>query len=633
MEHKTSIKNCLCKTYRAAGLPKDKALALTNQVDKWIRSSGIEWTVERMKSLHHWYITQLGDVPNIPSWVSHKGGKPKGPFKWVFEMKNRQCALAILSSHTIFYNTRVTPVQMAKLKTSLQSPVVSIVLKGRNDLRAFPKLKYSSPTLQCLTGSSIPVGHQKIRLQDPSIGDVVNAYVRSWDNIPEETLQFIQDAGLSDHAPPSVIRYSGKSMGTLSCIQEPSLKARWISNPNRITEHFLVPLGKEWFQQLQDFSTDCTLDQTRGVRWAQEGLKMGRTLAAADLESATDKLNLEPCLGFVHRFLYGSTEVDHIGQSGKGLDPYLLAVKHFYDVSRGSWLLGGEKMKWEVGWPLGTRPSFPLLGLVNNLCAGFAASKLKIPQADAFRVLGDDIIMDARILPEYTKNIEALGGKINPSKSIVSNQAVEFAGQVIDKHGSYLKRVKAREISDVNYMQLMSLMGEQAKWLLKKRQKRTWDELKYVPGVAVDGHHSRDSFGEPLADRYFWYLKHVANPKVKADPINQSGDQMALSVVLSYEDRYSSLGITKDHWKFFVPRDIWSGIQPDKTAYLNVKTSGDPRLESGLTSLQVAESILEKDTFKPYQTFKTEDLGKDSESVVKPKPSKPSRPNRRKGRR
>jgi len=640
MNMKISMKNCLCKTYRAAGLPKDKALILVNEVDKWYRSNGVEWTVERMKSLHHWYITKLGGVPNIPSWMAHKGGYPKGPFKWVFQMKNVDKAIVILSAHTIFFNETVTKTQLRKLNDGLRSARVQNVVKGRGQINTVPKLNYASPTLECLTGVSIPAGRRVIHLENPRKWDqLADAYMQSWLQIPCETAKFLRDAGLTMHGPKFLWEELDQAVGTVSCIQEPSLKARWISNPNRITQHFLSPLGREWAMQLERHFpiNDCTRKQISGAEWAQSKLKQGVTLAAVDLTSATDKLNLEPCLDVLHYAFYGSGISQDNGRQSWQDSPdgnrYLAAVDHFVSVSRGRWLFRGESCKWEVGWPLGTTPSFPLLGAVNCLTAGFSCREVGLDPKDSFRVLGDDLVIDARASDGYCKRISRLGGVVNPNKTFTSSKAVEFAGLVIDRQSLHLKRVKARDVSDNSFMLLMSCCGEQAKWLLRPRQRRVWNELKYVPGVAVEGSYPRHSFGEPLDLRYQWYLSHVANPNKDKDKDIVSPKQMALQLVIALKKQSSTSGgvdriysaLSQSITDNVVPQDIWEGVQPSFTAFIEAKRN-DPRLVNGATTLQGGESILEKDTFKSYQAFKTDSQvkplpGRAEEQSLVPKPT------------
>jgi len=623
MELKRPIKDNLCKTFRAAGLPKDRALPIVNEVEKWYKNNGVEWTVDRLKDLHNWYISSLAGVPNIPSWVSHYKSDPKGPFRCVFQMKNIGAALTILSCHTQFTNVQVSNTQLQKLEDGLSSKEVQCKIGGKSVNKHAPKLNFTSPTMECLTGVSIPAGSHVYRLSEgATLYEKAMAYKQSWMNLPGETAKFLRGAGLTQLAPEVLLdRAYRVPVGTLSCLQEPSLKARWISNPNRITQHFLIPLGREWGRQLEErFSkNDCTKDQLAGALWAQRKLRDGVKLASLDLSSATDKLNLVPCLDVLHRTYYGA-ELSQCKRSWEGKkigNSYLSAVQHFLDVSRGDWLFRESVKRWSVGWPLGTRPSFPLLGTVNNVVASISCDKVGLDSEDSYRVLGDDLIIDARAADEYTKRISALGGVVNPTKSIVSTTAAEFAGFVITRNAVFPKRVNTRDLSDNSFMLVASTIGEQAKGCLRPRQLKVWNQLKLVPGDVVGSMYPLQQVGnEPLWLRYLWYLKHVQNSDkdIGMDSTFVDPVQGAVRMVMTLKEKLPELSSSEDT-KWWIPRGAWEEIpkvpspweiqQISKTAVKNVE-SGDPRLVSGKTFLQAAEQILEKDKFIPYQTFKSE---------------------------
>jgi len=296
---------------------------------------------------------------------------------------------------------------------------------------------------------------------------------------------------------------------------------------------------------------------------------------------------------------------------------YLNSLDHFSRVSRGLWITNGrEEYRWKVGWPLGTAPSFNLLALTNNECGREAAIEVGLPWKSSFRVIGDDIVMDARIFPAYAKRIQRLGGEFNPSKVIESNKAVEFAGRVITTNGSYLKRVKARDLGDDSFMEIVSSLGEQSKYLLRPRQRKVWDELKFVPGIAVSGPYSQNSHGEPLALRYQWYLEQVKPMRIEPDKTLKTGGQLAIDLVACLNETGLAGNVISDR---FVPRDIWEGIHPSTTAYQNA-VSGDPRRDNGRSTLEVAEATLGKGTFVSYPAFKKENLPCQQSDVSKTSP-------------
>lgn len=629
-----SIQDCLCKTCRASGLPQDMTHQIVNLIGKWVRCNGIEWTVDRLKELHHWYETSLAGIPNIPAYHKHSNGLPKGEFRKVFLMQNKQCALAILSMHTAFKHSTVSVKQEEKLRSGLQTaevrkyPYLNYAISRK--AKDIPRLVYQSPAYQVLTGVSIPVGRDTLRLGngvEPS--KVAEAYARSWENLPSQTARFIRNNSLGDHVPLIVRSHLDSycshevPVGHLACIQEPSLKARWVANPNRITQHFLTPLKRVWQGWLREMPSDCTYCQSKGVRWVQEQLKLGIDLAAVDLKSASDKIGLWPSLDLVHHYFCEAP----LGESwdfksrsawltGNGYQ-YLNAIDHFASVSRGEWFckcLGGVMLTWENGQPLGTGPSFPLLGLTNNLIAAHVATKLKLGIDDSFRVIGDDIVMRAEMFSGYQDRVTRIGGEINTDKTMMSNKAVEFAGRVITKDDVFAKRVKSLAPSDNSFMMVTSAMGDQAKGLLRPRQRKVYNELRFVPGAFVEGPYPQHNVTRERLDlRYLWYLENFIRHEIKPDDPNIGGlqrkewiNQFCVALKGSKNKLGKILGYKNP--MEYIPIDLLEGVQPSQTAY-QTPTSGDPRLENGLTMLEGAEKALRKGLIKPFPVWKSELLG------------------------
>jgi hypothetical protein len=139
-----------------------------------------------------------------------------------------------------------------------------------------------------------------------------------------------------------------------------------------------------------------------------------------------------------------------------------------------------------------------------------AAYRAGLSPEDTYRVIGDDIVMDERILDMYVSNVEAMGGLINHSKTLTSDRVAEFAGRIIFPNRVCRKTYKFRDPGDNSFIEYVSDLGLQAVGLLRARQRRMWDEFKYIPGIAVDGPWSQNSYGEPLDKRLGWALTEVS---------------------------------------------------------------------------------------------------------------------------
>jgi hypothetical protein len=328
-----------------------------------------------------------------------------------------------------------------------------------------------------------------------------------------------------------------------------------------------------------------------------------------------------------------------------GLESYSRHRAHFCAVSRGIW--NGEKLgvgdvRWAQGQPLGTFPSFALLGLTHNAIGMKAAreSGHAVP-SDSFRVIGDDIIMDESIAKEYVKSITAIGGVINHDKSITSNRLCEFAGRLIRVDSTFRKNLKYLDPSDNSFMEYVAYLGPQGKSLLRPKQKKLFETFKYVPGVAVEGPWSRDSFGESFASRYLWYLTK-SNMYSEEELVREDLLTNAPGLANRVWARVQEIGaftdpsgriITRDKaWKTlpFDNNPLWSDphsmlIDPESV----VPQSGDPRLINGKTLLQRMDTAVRKDSFQSYTDFQKDQVSLSSSEVGDSSPADAAPPVRK----
>lgn len=657
MEELTFDQDKLCRGLRAVGLRKDLTLQLVNIVSNWVKSSGVEWTVERLKAIHHWYITKEAGKPEPPSWIKRgKDQLPLGPWKSVFKDPNQQRSLAALSMHTIFVSDRILPKQEMKFREALAGngcePGVLLYSGKRKTERPSVEMKdLTPPGLDCITGVSIPVDYGMSRtLRVSSMEDRVEAYGLSWKCVPAPTFKFLLLGGAASHIPPGFgggwrgakaafpdpVPFMGLNLhssqmrvaGRVSCIQEPSLKARWIANPNRITQHYLRPFGEMLYKKLRSLKTDCTFEQGAGTEWVQRQLSKGVHLTGTDLSSATDLLDMTTCVRNVVKRHYDRDTLEPSDWKDAEGRKFLSHINHFTEVARLQWNMGrNEYVTWNQGQPLGTYPSFAILGLTNNLLCEFAAAcagkRTREEAQDSYRVLGDDVIMRSELAPYYEKLVREFGGVSNPSKTVTSNEIGEFAGRIITPDRVMLKRVKMRGVGDNSFIEAVSLLGEQSKSLLNPRQLRMYEEFKFVPGYLVEGPYSKESFGLPLADRYFWYLKAsgLGSTRPERDRERLSWPALAAKV------RYSFLAEREDDdttWKgevdnlFFpvnakVSDDFQSPISPEGSII-----QGDPRRKAGKTLLQVLERLERAPTHQGFITFMQSAVSKEVEQLVHP---------------
>lgn len=625
-----SIQVNLCKGLRACGIPKRQTHQILNIVSKWINESGVEWTNSRIKDLRQWYETYLAGKPIVPEWFKHSlTNMPIGIWKWVFKLPKPK-ALGVLSLNTVFYEHKLTEKQKEKFLHGLsgngsrdrdflthllneEKDLVKIIcdFNGKKIDASYLKKKklipIPFPTLFDMTGS-VPVhgGKSSVRVND-SLANSLKALQLSWESIPQVTFDFIDKLDMLSYLPEEVLTLGNpyyldfssereRSVGRVSVLQQPELKARIVGNPNRILQVTLEPLKDLYMSLLRKLPSDVTFDQESGVRWVQDQLKQGNELAGSDMTSASDLLDIGFCL-FLTDHCFGFSEIDG----------YVDFHNYFRQVCSSEWWCPdlNDYVKWSQGSVLGTGPSFGLLSLTNNVAAAIAynmtareSGPLPYTQMDAFRVVGDDIIMRSEIEPYYTKVIKALGGEINLSKTLKSNKVAEFAGRIITPTSSYLKKIKYSEPSDNSFMSFITQLGDQAKYFLKPRQRKVYEQLKLVPGLLVPGPWGDNSFGVPLSDRYQWYLEEVL-PALSAAEHDLVSKDYSLSLLKAELDLRST-GDERNisNAEPFFPEDYL----PSETTE-TFKVGGDPRLTGGQTFLDSLERILEKGHVQPFEDW------------------------------
>lgn len=484
------------------------------------------------------------------------------------------------------------------------------------------------------------------------------ALAHSWASLPQSTYDFIEAMSDWDESKLSWIPFlddsdliglsvSGNAVtdvvGRIACLQQPGLKARWIGNPHRITQYCTEPLGSVLALLDDADPCTCTRDQEAGVRWAQQKLREDVTLAGADMTSASDLLSLGHSLRAATSILGswvlsgrlnassldGFSDPAHIitrtkfdarvqKALGELQELWFLHLRHFVDVSRAPWVIPrsyrmADTATWRQGWCLGTRPSFPLLSLTNSAMARDAAYKAGLNPRDSYRVIGDDIIMDARILDAYVKNVEELGGLINHSKTLTSDRVAEFAGRIIFPNRVCRKTYKYRDPGDNSFMEYVSDLGPKALGMLRSRQRRMWDEFRFIPGVAIDGPWDQNSYGEPLDKRLGWALTEVSvlgHEGLEADKREESVEAGYLYTQL-VSPAVQVLGKDVPVNQVLPDPDEPHADYLSAAATVRAQT-GDPRLVEGKTLLQRLESEAQRANRVPYRQYAKQ---KDSDSA------------------
>lgn len=649
-----TLQNSLCRGLRASGIPKKVAIQVLNEIVRWYDCSGEQWTVDRIKAIRQWYETCLAGDPKPPKWVRRSAkGYPIGIWKAVFELPVGK-ALAVLSCGTVFYNTEPTKSSMEKFQKGIDGNHTKEIGYGtlcqelgirwyhHLPVLKFPKYKLPKrltpvwPTIFDMNGS-IPIQDGNSTMHpNGNITEALIALSESWKSCPQVTLDFISDVlERPDVIPinvlgnPEYVWDSHKThteiVGRVSRIPEAELKDRWVANTNRIVQVTLDPMKDLIMSLVKADPSNEIYDQDDGISWVQSKLRQGRTLAGYDLTSASDLLNVTSCLNMLENmFLLHQVE---------GWRDY----RAYYErICKAPWWSKdfGKTVRWEQGSPMGTGPSIGILGLANDACGYLAWLKAtqdgiidptQVPISDCFRTIGDDFICIQEIGSYYEKAMSLLGGEINHTKTLTSDKVAEFAGRVILPNASFLKKVKFREPSDNSFMEYLSILGDQAKYFLKPKQRKVANLFREVPGVVVSGPWNHDSFGLQLSDRYQWYLEEVEpvlkreRPDVQLETYGMTllrasyglTDPSTLSNAHSREAA-SHLDLETD-----VPFPVLEDYQSSKLSPI-FRKGGDPRRLEEATLLNALIKHVEAKDITPFEEWK---LGKavqleDSQSAV-----------------
>lgn len=239
------------------------------------------------------------------------------------------------------------------------------------------------------------------------------------------------------------------SVGNIGFLEQPNGKLRTVANPNRLVQYVNRPLGEALSEAFYRRDGYFVLNQEAGFKWAQDKLREGITLSSFDMSSATDRLDYKKFLHDYFRLAY--KEPEKFPMLSRSLEL-------FEDTSDSNWSIPGHiadlcgfvgnEVGWTVGQPLGLRPSFPVLTIMN---ASFAQSAIR--EVDGkfspghFACVGDDLIIESKYADAYMAKVTGFNGKINNDKTMVSDRYAEFCSHLITRSSCY--PLKPRWISSI----------------------------------------------------------------------------------------------------------------------------------------------------------------------------------------
>jgi hypothetical protein len=201
-------------------------------------------------------------------------------------------------------------------------------------------------------------------------------------------------------------------IGRLSVVYDQAGKARIVAMPSFWIQLCLRPLHDSIYRFLKAIPQDGTANQLGPLNLLRENPNKGHAFSCYDLSAATDRLPIDLQVHIL----------DLLGLDGK-------LWRSILDIP---WSFRGKEYKYAVGQPMGAYSSFAMLAITHHLIVRTAAAKIGINDFTNYAVLGDDIVINHDgVADQYCKIMEALGVSINPYKSIISKDLMEFAKRLM----------------------------------------------------------------------------------------------------------------------------------------------------------------------------------------------------------
>lgn len=504
---KHSVANTTCIGIRACGLPKGVSRDTIDLVVKWVKSSGEEWTVSRLKELKTAYVRMLAGTPYQPEWIAfHSNGLPKGPWKAIFRCKKPHKVLSALMVYTGFKAKTVTMKQFRKFDGSAymadypaawnveyksaftQSDLESLTgftrcsakqVRHRNHDRfvSISTFLLKQIRVPSFTGKGSSVKTEPLSMQ-ALVNSMSHPLFQHWISQRKDVPSEYDEAFMSSPLVGNPILRFGHfvPVGRVSFLQEPGYKLRAVFNPLPCFQLALSDMGSKLFNYLKSIPEDCTFDQDRGASDVAQALHDGIKLSTLDLSDATNSFPLDVTMFILDKM-----------NNRLCLDTADLQL--FEALSRAPWRYprnpeGKELCYLNRGQPLGLYPSFAAFALSHHCIVRACNPKF-------YRVLGDDIVIDSETAKLLRDSYQRLGVKLSEQKCFDSDRLAEFAGKVIIDEKFYVQP-KHKQLSDRNFVDVVKQLPGFKKFTLP-RQRRVLETLDKV--------HRKDSpYG--LARRY-----------------------------------------------------------------------------------------------------------------------------------
>jgi len=440
----------ICKHISRVMGDDKRSRAIISEIQGWYSKSGPIWTVERLQALKQAvldYISNQGlqvegrfQLSQEKNWIKvNKGGWPKGQLgsyikdqlqdsKGTMDKRLRRL-LSVLNVSRVIKSNKILPFQMEKFVESISGKPgrddlfefsyklgQSACIKGMNPkyietflLSYEEKFSFSALNTSKTLTSFLPQG-----LRTKENGWVLSVLEQTVLNSPYNPILSNMGLPIKEGPKPDNI-----CAGVIKVIQEGGLKARVVAMPNAGAQIAFRPLHKALGQILRIIPQDCTFNQMKGVEWGAEQLKLGKTMYAVDLSSATDNFPL----GF-QKAVLESLEYNYS-------DAFINTCQMKWGYKDDAF---SKLVTYTKGQPMGLYGSFVLFSLSHHIV--LRAIEVKVKKEDTYRILGDDIIInDEEVYTNYLSFMKTCHVPISSHKCLISDFYTEFAGKLISPEG------------------------------------------------------------------------------------------------------------------------------------------------------------------------------------------------------
>lgn len=233
-------------------------------------------------------------------------------------------------------------------------------------------------------------------------------------------------------------------MGKLSTVFDQAGKARVVAITNWWIQLALKPLHESIFDSLRKWSDiDGTFDQGKPLLRLYKDRDPRYKFSCFDLSSATDRLPITLQVDILNALgVRGDLWSDLLDfQWAISGDLFKLSDKFIIRQMKGIRFSEDNDLayiKYSVGQPMGAYSSWGMLAVTHHVIVQIAAIRagFKVNTFRQYCVLGDDIVINNdRVAKHYQDLMYTLGVGINPSKSIISYDVVEFAKRWLTPYG------------------------------------------------------------------------------------------------------------------------------------------------------------------------------------------------------